>query len=253
VLYFHGIQSHGGWYEESGSRLAEAGFCVLMPDRRGSGLNQVSRGHAESPEQIVGDASFHLDSVLKEAGVGKAHTAGVSWGGKLAVILAARQPERVASVSLIAPGIFPRIDLSTGEKFKVALSLAADRTRLFDIPLNDATLFTNNPERIEYVERDELKLSRVSATFLLTSRRLDREAVRLGRSDYRGPVHLFLAGNERIIDNERTREWLRDLPSEDRQITEYPEGHHTLEFESDPEAFFRDQVGWISQRQQATR
>ena len=252
VLYFHGIQSHGGWYEESGSRLADAGFSVLMPDRRGSGLNQVGRGHAESPDELVADATSHLDALLKESGAPKAHLVGVSWGGKLAVILAARYPQRVASISLIAPGIFPRIDLSTGEKFRVALSLAADRTRQFEVPLNDAKLFTNNPRWIEYFEQDTLKLTTYSAMFLLSSRRLDREAARLGRSAYRGPVHLFLAGHERIIDNDRTREWLRDLPSPDRRITEYPEGHHTLEFDADPEAFFKDEVTWILEREEAS-
>ena len=60
VLYFHGIQSHGGWYETSGGRLADAGFNVLMPDRRGSGLNRAQRGHAVSDQQIVEDATDFL-------------------------------------------------------------------------------------------------------------------------------------------------------------------------------------------------
>ena len=37
VLFLHGIQSHAGWYDLSASRLAQAGFTVLQPDRRGSG------------------------------------------------------------------------------------------------------------------------------------------------------------------------------------------------------------------------
>ena len=39
VVFIHGIQSHGGWYEGSCTQLAQAGFNVSFLDRRGSGLN----------------------------------------------------------------------------------------------------------------------------------------------------------------------------------------------------------------------
>ena len=64
VLYFHGIQSHGGWYEQSGGRLAERGLTVLMPDRRGSGLNTEQRGHVESAVRCVDDAREMLEVLL---------------------------------------------------------------------------------------------------------------------------------------------------------------------------------------------
>ena len=53
VLYLHGIQLHSGWYEESARRLQQAGFAVLQPDRRGSGRNQMDRGHAESQQHLI--------------------------------------------------------------------------------------------------------------------------------------------------------------------------------------------------------
>ncbi len=55
VVYLHGIQSHGGWYERSSRRLCEGGFEVLFPDRRGSGLNEQERGHAPSAELLLDD------------------------------------------------------------------------------------------------------------------------------------------------------------------------------------------------------
>ena len=44
IVYLHGIQSHGGWYEGSCAHLAAAGFPVYFLDRRGSGLNEQDRG-----------------------------------------------------------------------------------------------------------------------------------------------------------------------------------------------------------------
>jgi len=253
VLCFHGIQSHGGWYESSGAALAAAGLTVLMPDRRGSGLNGPPRGHLDSANQCFDDTYHLLDRLRAETDRDAAHVIGISWGGRQAVLLARRQPEHVHSLTLVAPGLFPKVDMTMTEKFRVAMSMVNARERLFDIPLCDARLFTTNPDQIRYVEHDELKLRRVSAGFLLASRRLDREIRTLSESPYRGPIHLILAGKDRIIDNERTRRWLRDLPSPDRRITDYPNASHTIEFEPDPKEFFDDLSGWIAKGSETSK
>ncbi len=248
VLYFHGIQSHGGWYEPSGRRLADAGFTVFMPDRRGSGLNPPPRGHYADLDQCLSDTRCMLDALLRETRQASAHIVGVSWGGKQAVYLAQAMPEKVRSVTLVGPGLFPRVDLTIGEKVRVGISMINDREKLFDIPLNDPRAFTANPDRMKFVEDDALKLLQVSASFLLTSRRLDKLLRAFPQSAYLGPIHLFLAGRDRIINNEQTRAWFDALPSPDRTLAEYPEGEHTLEFEADPTRFFSDLVEWIARR-----
>ncbi len=237
VLYFHGIQSHGGWYEASGAALAAAGFDVCMPDRRGSGANAEPRGHAESFEQVASDAEALLDFACHESGRPSAHVVGVSWGGKQTAWLAQVKPAQVASITLACPGLFPKIDLTTTEKFRVAMAMVNDRNRLFDIPLNSASYFTDNPERIRYVDEDPIKLTRVSASFLLASRQMDKRLRKFAQSPYRGPVHLILAGNERVIDNAATRAWFESLPSSLKRLSEFPEASHTIEFERDPSAF----------------
>ena len=248
VLYFHGIQSHGGWYEQSGGLLAEMGLTVLMPDRRGSGLNQEQRGHVASVEQCLGDARELLDALLQQTGRSSAHVVGVSWGGKLTVALAGSASDRVQTISLIAPGLFPKIDLATTDKFRVAIAMMNDRHRLFDIPLNDPRYFTANPARLTFLETDSVMLRQVSASFLLASRSLDRHVRRFPQTSFHGGVHLLLAGRDKIIDNDRTRQWFDALPSPDRRLTEYPTGEHTLEFEADPSRFLRDLTEWISSR-----
>lgn len=246
VLYFHGIQSHGGWYEGSGAALAAAGFDVCMPDRRGSGLNAEPRGHSASVEQMTDDAEAMLHYACEQSGCERAHVVGVSWGGKQAVWLAQAQPDRVASVTLICPGLFPKVDLTTTDKFRVAMAMVNDRSKLFEIPLNSASFFTDNPERIRYVDEDAIKLTRVSASFLLASRQLDKRLRKFGQGAYRGPLHLMLAGKERVIDSARTREWFDRLPSANKQLSEFPEASHTIEFERDPSAFIRAMVGFVT-------
>lgn len=249
VLYLHGIQSHGGWYERSGAHLAEAGFAVLMPDRRGSGRNHVDRGHVNGgPQTWLRDVADGIAWLREQANVNAVHLVGVSWGGKLAAAAAASGVEGIESLTLIAPGIYPRIDLPMREKVKVAWSLLAEPNKRFAIPLNDPTLFTANPERINWVQGDDLKLLEVTGAFLLASRRLDRVAQRMPESRWRGPVHLLLAEHDRIIDNTATRDWFgRLLPPQHaaHRLQEYAGAHHTLEFEPDPEPMRRAVAEWL--------
>ena len=55
----------------------------------------------------------------------------------------------------------------------------------------------------------------------------------------------MLAGQDRIIDNAGTLDYFGKLGSSDRQVIEYHEGHHTLEFEPDPSRYALDLVAWL--------
>src|SRR5689334_8065942 len=55
VVVLHGVQSHGGWYHSLGRTLASAGYESHFPDRRGSGANQLDRGHTPSATRLLDD------------------------------------------------------------------------------------------------------------------------------------------------------------------------------------------------------
>jgi acylglycerol lipase len=245
ALYLHGIQSHGQWFEGSGRRLAQAGVAVLLPDRRGSGRNEIDRGHAPSVRRWLRDCSEGLDALHVRTGLSRFHVVGVSWGGKLALGLYRFAKERVCGLSLIAPGLFPIVDLPLAEKVRVGWSLIAARRTLFDIPLNEPELFTATPKWQAFLCDDLLRLRQVTASFLVSSRRLDRYVKGLVRRKRGVPLHVFLAGQDRIIDNARTKAFIRRLPWSQREITEYGPAHHTLEFEPDPEPFFAELVSSV--------
>ncbi len=243
VLYVHGIQSHCGWYEDSATRLADAGFTVLQPDRRGSGRNQQDRGHAESSEQLIDDAQACADELTRRTGRKEHHLLGVSWGGKLIAALHIVHPEATASLTLVTPGLFPLVGVSKTEMIRIGFAMFRAPERLYDIPLNDPELFTAVPERIEFLKNDPLQIHQATAGFYLASRRMDRIAAKLGESPA-VPIHLMLAADERIIDNEKTREFVRDLRRPHSVITEYRNSRHTLEFDPDRAQFLDDLVRW---------
>ena len=89
---------------------------------------------------------------------------------------------------------------------------------------------------LAFLRDDPLKLTHASASFFLTSRKLDN-LVRRNVHRIKLPTHLFLAAADRIIDNPATIALLQ--PTAPRVQT-YPNAHHTLDFEPDPTAFFTD-------------
>lgn len=249
VLYFHGIQSHCGWYEASARHLRDAGFAVLQPDRRGSGRNLEQRGHADSCEQLISDVWVARDELLRRCPLDTFHMLGVSWGGKLAAAAYAVDHARVASLTLVTPGLFPLIGVSPSEKFRIGIAMVTDPSRLFDIPLNDAELFTAHAPKQTFINEDPLTLRQATAGFYLASRRMDRVWARL--TDRRAaPLHLLLAEDERIIDNAATAQFFRALNWPRTRITTYHSARHSLEFEPDPRPYFDDVTSAL---QEATR
>lgn len=238
VLYHHGIQSHCGWYETSAAHLARAGYAVLQFDRRGSGRNDSARGHADSADQLIADTFFARDELLRRSGCSEYHTIGVSWGGKMVVRAYIADPGGVRSMTLVTPGLFPLVGVSKPEMAKIGFAMLYEPKQLFNIPLDAAELFTKEPSWQAFINDDELTLRQCTAGFYLASRRMDKPIAKVGKCDP-VPVHLFLAGDEGIVDNEKTAAFIDALGWPGSRITTYETARHSLEFEDDPTVYFR--------------
>ena len=234
VLYLHGIQSHSGWYINSAQHLQHNNCTVLMPDRRGAGLNQTDRGHAQSAAQLIADTALAAAHLRQLTSCDQLDIIAVSWGAKIALAYAAQYPASVRSITFAAPGLCPKIDIRLTEKIAVGIHGLICPHKLHPIPLTEPSLFTANPQRQAYIAQDPLMLRQGTASFFIASKRLDFLA-RAAVPKIRAPLRLFLAQHDRIIDNQATLDYLRPALT-DHQI--YPNAHHTLEFEPDPSGFF---------------
>lgn len=231
IVYLHGIQSHGGWFEWSASLLASGGAPVLLPDRRGSGLNAAARGDTPAAQRWLDDLDELADWAATEFGVRRCAVVGVSWGGKLALAWALQRPQRVSRLLLIAPGLFPAVDVTLLTRLRIGLALLTAPRRPFGIPLDDPALFTDSPEGRAFIAGDPLKLTQATARFFYESARLDRQLARTPAGTLQPPVRLLLAGRDRIICNESTVAWLRRIAIQRPEIHSDPDAAHTLEFE----------------------
>ncbi len=247
VVVLHGVQSHGGWYHRLGHSLASAGYSTSFPDRRGSGANSRDRGHARSARRLNLDLLEWLRALRAEHPGLPIALAGISWGGKLAVIGASRHPELVDALALICPGLHPRVGVSRRERLHIAWAFFTNRRKTFAIPLSDPALFTDSTEGQSFIAADPYSLRQGTAGLLAASFFIDR-LVALAPARIRQPALLMLAGKDRIVDNTRTLAYFERLASADRTVIEYPEGHHTLEFDPDPARYALDLIAWLDRQ-----
>jgi alpha-beta hydrolase superfamily lysophospholipase len=239
LVALHGIQSHGGWYEQSCAQLCDAGYAVSFLDRRGSGLNERDRGDAPSFRRLLDDVAEFLGDRPRPR-----FLLGISWGGKLAVGLPRRHPGLLDGLVLIAPGVCPRVRPTVGGWLRVLVSRFAAPRRRFPIPLNDPELFTANPERQRFIRDDQLALREATARLLFESARMD-VYLRFAAKAVRVPVLVLLAGRDRIIDNAATRRFVRRFPAANCTVFEYAGAQHTLEFEPEGPPFLTDLNAWL--------
>jgi len=112
---------------------------------------------------------------LRRSGFSEYHVVGVSWGGKLAVTAHVEHPDSVKSLTLVTPGLFPKIGVSRREMARIGFAMIYEPDALFDIPLNDPNLFTTTPRWQEFFRKDEPTLRQCTASFYLASRRMDKD------------------------------------------------------------------------------
>jgi pimeloyl-ACP methyl ester carboxylesterase len=96
VVLVHGSLALGAEEWEVQEALADEGFRLLVPDRRGYGRSPAAEG-----EDFLRDA----EDITELMGDG-AHLVGHSYGGLGVLFAAARRPEATRSLALLEPGAF---------------------------------------------------------------------------------------------------------------------------------------------------
>jgi alpha-beta hydrolase superfamily lysophospholipase len=230
LVYLHGIESHGEWFLATARALAERGCTTYLVDRRGSGLNRnTDEGDAPSANVLLDDVRRFREHAALES----LFLVGLSWGGKLALAAALDEPRGVRGLVLVTPALVPKVDFSWPQKLGVAISVLSGGRARFHVPI-EPEMFTKTPRYLEYIRNDPLRLQRVSARFLLATRRLDRW-IRARVHTLECPALLFLAGHDRIIDNTGTRALLASLREGQLRVKEYAHATHSIQFDDTAE------------------
>lgn len=99
VVLLHGFPQDRSAWDEVTPALTAAGLRTLAPDQRGYSPNARPRGRrAYVMPELVAD----IVALLDDAGARRVHLVGHDWGGGVAWALAARHPERLASLTVLS-------------------------------------------------------------------------------------------------------------------------------------------------------
>lgn len=142
------------WPDPLCAALARQGFRVIRFDNRDVGLSQkmsefgtpdlgtalrsLMAGHRPTPPYSLTDMARDAIGLLDGLGIRRAHIVGMSMGGMISQILAARWPERVTSlVSIMSTSGDPSLPPARPEATAVMLSkpVSADRQDIVDFSI----------------------------------------------------------------------------------------------------------------------
>jgi alpha-beta hydrolase superfamily lysophospholipase len=248
LLMVHGLQSHAGWFEASGTpaELAAAGITSVAYDRRGSGYSGGARGHADSADDFLIDlqaATAALRRALDDSGAVHApiHVLANCFATRTVLPYAAAHPNAYASLILTAPATHMSRRASYGLWQRLAIVVAA-REAPFATPLHDHDFVRSGPW-LEWIHRDELGLRRVTAAFLRSVNRLTRR-MQAAIPRLRMPLLVVLSRRDVLVDNEAIRRRFVTPYAGPKQLVEYDTDHY-VDFSDARPAFARLIQHWV--------
>lgn len=150
VLLLHGFPQTSYAYRHALPALAEAGYLAVAPNQRG--YSPRAR-----PLDVTDYATPHLTedalTIATEFGAAKFHLVGHDWGGQLAWLIAAAEPERLYSLSVLSrphPSAF-----ATALKTDAGQSERSKHHRTFNDPNTAARLLEDNAKRLRRTLSDQ--------------------------------------------------------------------------------------------------
>ena len=210
LLLVHGMQSHAGWFEVSGTAddLAADGHIVLAFDRRGSGRSEGPRGDSPSSEAFFEDlaaARSYLAAELAECGAAGAplHVLANCFGTRIVLPYLAEHPAAFASVILTAPATH----MSRAADYRLTTKLhilAAPGAETFATPLEDG-LFVSRGPFLDWIRSDCHALREVTARFLRATQLLTRKMHRAAR-ELEVPMLVILGSRDAMVINDKIKE-----------------------------------------------
>jgi alpha-beta hydrolase superfamily lysophospholipase len=226
LLYLHGIESHGAWFLPAAFRLRDQGCVTYLVDRRGSGLNrEPDPGDAPSARVLLEDVRLFR----RHIGDPELHLIGLSWGGKLASAVAIDEPRGLRSLILVTPGLKSRLDLPVRHRMALLCGLLGGGRNRIPLPI-ESWMFSRDRAHLDFIRDDPWRLHRVTGRFLLANLRLGR-MIACGFRGLRLPVLVFLAGRDRIVDNEGVMKLILSLPAGQARVRTAWDAIHSLQFD----------------------
>ncbi len=202
-IAIHGSESHSEWFEAIAEELFLDGYDFISYNRAGSGKHPKKQTEYE---ELTTQQNKLLELITRfRKKYHKVHLLALSWGSLLAIRTVIERGEKVSSLHLVVPGIFPSKKLSGLDTLKVVSGFLFPNT-LIKLPFW-AKDFSENKSTIDLITNDKKNRTHYpskfftetinSITFLKTNKKkIDN-------------TFCYLAAEDRIIRNDKTENYCK--------------------------------------------
>ncbi len=244
VVMTHGLQSHSGWFAQSGAKMAARGHPVYAFDRRGSGLSKGPRGDMKDFHEMIDDILVVADHIDRQHATQRFFLLGHCFGAIPATAFAIRHPDRIKGLILTTPAFYTHTNLPLSQRLRILFSRSGQRDFLLPDPLPPSE-FTELASFEAFIRSDPLALRAATGDFYFQVHRA-RKFVRANTAKIEMPIFMAIAGEDPISDNRRNIRFFENLPADDKMIINYEDARHILEFSPEKDRFLNDLVFWLA-------
>jgi len=226
-IYLNGMKTHYGRFAEIAHELISTGDVVYGLDRRGSGLNMRITGNYQS---WINDVDEIVDIVYQENPDADINLIGFSLGARIASAYAIQNPEKINSMIFLSPGLKTKSKISLSKKLKiVAAGLLGINSNVSTSIKREDSSSLDIKEYLEFSQNDKLRICALNARDYFQAKLINDNCVLKNLNKIKTKSLVILAGNDEIVDNEKTKEVLAKFGKKSK-IVEYPNYRHNTLF-----------------------
>ena len=246
IIAIHGWATHSDRMKYPAEYLTEKGYAVYSFDLRGHWRNAGENpGHIESMDHIQKDIVLFWDVVRKTAGSKKIFLMGHSFGGLISLIYAINHPS-LPGVLVSSPELGLAMEISTGKKLAKKLSGPMAKlapTKTIDMVINQNHLTSDLKILREHIA-DKKKLEIITIKSAAEMESAMNWAMKNAKK-LLCPVFIMQAGNDKVVDKEKTKVFFDKIKSEDKTYKEYEGFLHELWNERGRAQVYQDTYIWL--------
>lgn len=222
----HGLAEHSDCYHPLASRLADDGWKVFAWDMRGHGRSEGKRGFVRHISNYVDDLDCFYKLIAKERDGLNLVMFGHSMGGLVTMRYMETMRIEATALALSSPalGLTIQVPKLKEQLARIAIKWMPSLTLHNEIKYEDLS----RPEEMQkFYRTDTLRHDKVSPGLFLSM----LESFPLARAEastLQLPVLMQLAGDDRLVSSQASREVFEFLPNKKNQLIVYSESLHEI-------------------------
>lgn len=226
LVIAHGLGEHSGRYAHVAERLVSIGLSVWALDHRGHGQSDGKRGHILAFKQYVTDLKLLIETAISVSDGHKPFLLGHSMGGLIALTFALDYQNLIAGLILSSPALGVAVAVPAIKKLlgRIMSRVWPGLTMSNEL---DHTKISHDQTVVKAYHDDPLVHDRVSARwfteFIAAMAATNQRAEQL-----RIPILMQIAGDDRLVDAQVSRNIFPRLGTSDKTIKVYDGLYHEI-------------------------